>query len=141
VQLRGDRAGFRELGVRITLIGLGPPERAGWFCKDKHLSLPFLCLTDPSGAAHRNYGLRHGTMRQLLGPQLYTTWATLNLNPETRQRAPQEDWRQLPGTFVIDSSGVIRYAHRNKDVGDNPPNEEILAVLRKSSRHRATRRA
>jgi peroxiredoxin len=141
VQLRGDRAGFREIGVRVVLLGMGSPERAGWFCKDKHLSLPFVCLTAPSGAAHRAYSLRHGTMRQVFGPQMYSRWATLNLNPETRQRAPQEDWRQLPGTFVIDSSGIVRYTHRNKDVGDNPPNDELFPVLRKTSRPRAARKA
>jgi peroxiredoxin len=140
VQLRGDRTGFREIGVRVALVGLGSPERAGWFCKDKHLSLPFLCLTDPSGGAHRDYELRHGTTRQVFGPQLYSRWATLNLNAETRQRAPQEDWRQLPGTFVIDLDGIVRYAHRNKDVGDNPSNDEIFAVLRKKSGRRAPRK-
>ncbi len=129
MQLRGDRDRFRDAGARIALVGLGSPERAGWFCKDKSLSAPFLCLTDPSQAAHRAYGLRRGTMRQVFGPQLYGRWTKLNLRPETRQKTPQEDWMQLPGTFAIDTDGVIRYAHRNRNVGDNPPNEQVLAVL------------
>jgi peroxiredoxin len=35
----------------------------------------------------------------------------------------------MPGTFVIDRQGVIRYAHRNRDVSDNPSNQEILDAL------------
>ena len=35
----------------------------------------------------------------------------------------------MPGVFVIDRSGVIRYAHRNKDVADNPPNDELLDAI------------
>ncbi len=40
-----------------------------------------------------------------------------------------DDYRQMPGTFVIDRSGVIRFAHRNRDVADNPPNGDVLAAL------------
>ena len=40
-----------------------------------------------------------------------------------------DDYRQMPGVFVIDRKGVIRYAHRNKDVADNPPNDELLDAL------------
>jgi peroxiredoxin len=40
-----------------------------------------------------------------------------------------DDYRQMPGVFVIDRTGVIRYAHRNRDVSDNPPNDELLEAL------------
>ena len=35
----------------------------------------------------------------------------------------------MPGVFVIDRKGIVRYAHRNKDVADNPPNDELLDAI------------
>jgi hypothetical protein len=35
----------------------------------------------------------------------------------------------MPGTFVIDTEGVVRMAHRNRHVADAPANERILGVL------------
>ena len=48
-----------------------------------------------------------------------------------------EDVMQMPGTFVIDTSGIIRYAHRNRDVTDNPSNDAVLAALRDMTRKTA----
>jgi peroxiredoxin len=37
--------------------------------------------------------------------------------------------RQMPGTFLIDTAGEVRYAHRNRFPADNPPLEELLAAI------------
>jgi peroxiredoxin len=53
-----------------------------------------------------------------------------NLGRETRQRGLHGgSFVQMPGTFLVDTSGVIRMAHRNRTVSDNPSNEKILRVL------------
>ena len=122
----------------MALIGLGTPERAAWFCRDKGTN-GFTCLAGDGTQAHRAWGLRRGTMRQLLGPSLYRTWASLKVLPDTRFAHPGEDWTQLPGTFVVDTAAVVRYAHRNRDVADNPPNQEVLAALADSAVDVATR--
>jgi peroxiredoxin len=137
VQLRGDRAKFKRLGANVVLIGLGTPERAKWFCEDKEI--PFICVADPDVSAHRAYGLRRGSLRQVLGPQVYLRWTKARLlgdMPLPRAKLG-EDVMQMPGTFVIDTGGIVRYAHRNTDVTDNPPNEEVLAVLREIARKTA----
>jgi hypothetical protein len=43
---------------------------------------------------------------------------------------------QMPGTFVIDTGGVVRFrggliqfAHRNKHVADSPANDDVLRVV------------
>jgi peroxiredoxin len=129
VQLRDDRKRFDELGAAVILIGLGTPERAGWFCEDKHIT--FACLADPEREAYGAYGLRQATVTEVLRAENALKYLLLNLNPETRQRTqkPGEDVLQLGGTFVVDTSGVVRYAHRNRHTGDNPPNDEVLAVI------------
>lgn len=128
MQLRGDRGKFKRAGAAIALIGLGSPERAGWFCDERRLN-GFACLADPDKAAHRAYGLGRGSLRQVLGPQQYIQWMRARLLPEIRHGLPREDIMQMPGTFVIDTGGIVRYVHRNRDASDNPSNEEILGVL------------
>jgi peroxiredoxin len=128
VQLRDDRERFEESGASITLIGLGPHTRAALFCDDRHV--PFECLSDPSQEAYRTYGLERGSNRQLFGPQLMLRYARALLRRDVETaKLSGDDYRQMPGVFVIDRSGVIRYAHRNRDVADNPPNEELLDAL------------
>jgi peroxiredoxin len=129
LQLRADHARFKKAGAKVVLIGLGTPERSAWFCEDKNLN-GFACLTDPKRSAHRAYGLGRGSLRQVLGPQVYLQWARAAMLPEVKTRFGHEDIFQMPGTFVIDTQGVIRYAHRNRDVADNPPNQEIFDALK-----------
>ncbi len=117
----------------MAIVGLGSPERAEWFCKEKRIS--FDCLTDPTQMAHRAYGLRGGSLKQLLAPQDYFKWVKLNIMRETRQGlVPKEDPTQMPGTFVMDTDGMVRFAHRNKHPADNPTNEAILETLADVSR-------
>lgn len=129
MQLRGDRATFKRLGASVVLIGLGAPERAKWFCEDRKLS--FVCAADPDASAHRAYGLRRGSLRQVMGPQVYLRWAKARVLSDISFPSAKlgEDVMQMPGTFVIDTGGVVRYAHRNRDVTDNPANEDVLGVL------------
>ena len=35
----------------------------------------------------------------------------------------------MPGIFLIDTDGIIRYTHRNLDASDNPSIEEIMQAL------------
>jgi peroxiredoxin len=128
VQLRDDRERFERSGATISLIGLGLHTRAQLFCDERHV--PFECLSDPSQEAYRAYGLERGNNRQLFGPQLILRYARALLTRDVEvARLSGDDYRQMPGVFVIDRSGVVRYAHRNRDVADNPPNDELLDVL------------
>lgn len=129
MQLRDERDRFEQAGASVLLIGLGTPERAAWFCEEK--SIPFACLSDPDQEAYGVYGLRKATLAELLRAENGLRYLRLNLNSETRQRPAKrgEDVLQLGGTFVVDTVGVVRYAHRNRHTGDNPPNDEVVAAL------------
>jgi peroxiredoxin len=135
VQLRDDRERFERAGAAISLIALGPYTRAQLFCDERHV--PFECLSDPSQEAYRAFGLERGSNRQLFGPQLLLRYARALLRRDVEAAGLSgDDYRQMPGVFVIDRTGVIRYAHRNADVADNPPNDEVLEAL--TSLHRPT---
>jgi peroxiredoxin len=128
VQLRDDRERFEEAGASITLVGLGPHTRAQLFCDERHV--PFECLSDPTQDAYREYGLARGRTTQIFNPRIYLRYAQALLTRDVDvAKASGDDWRQMPGTFVIDRAGIVRYAHRNRDVADNPPNDALIDAL------------
>jgi peroxiredoxin len=36
----------------------------------------------------------------------------------------------MPGTFLVDTGGVIRYVHRNRHQADDPDSQAVLAICR-----------
>jgi peroxiredoxin len=128
VTLREDERRFLEAGANVVLIGHGDRQAAEEFRKGKLVSFTF--LLDPDRAAYRAYGLARGGLMQVFGPSTALPFLTANLRPETRQRGLKGgDLMQMPGTFVIDADGVVRFAHRNKHVADSPRNQDILEAL------------
>ena len=83
------------------------------------------------------YGLVQGKAMQVLSPRVALPWIKAELSAETRQRGlAGGSFLQMPGTFVIDTSGVvqarsgkIRMAHRNRDFADAPSIERLIEAL------------
>ena len=125
--MRDDRERFERSGATVALIGLGRPEQAGAFCRAREL--PLACLTSPDRSAHLAYGLWRGSANQVAGPALWAPWLRNLVTGNPQGRFGQGDVAQLPGTFVVDTSGVIRFAHRGRRSNDNPSNDEVLAAL------------
>jgi hypothetical protein len=44
---------------------------------------------------------------------------------------PIGDVMQLPGTFIIDRGGIVRYARYARHSADHPPTAELIDVLRR----------
>lgn len=119
---------FLEAGANVVLIGHGDRRAAEEFRKAK--AVPFTFLLDPDRAAYRAYGLARGGLMQVFGPSTALPFLSANLRPETRQRGLKGgDLMQMPGTFVVDGEGVVRFAHRNRHVADSPRNLDILVAL------------
>lgn len=111
----------------MVLIGLGRPHQAARFCRDR--SVPFACVSSPDRQAHRTFGLRRGSLTQVAGPAVWLPWLRRQAGAEHQGRFGQGDVSQLPGTFVVDTGGVVRYAHRGRRSSDNPSNEEVLSAV------------
>ena len=127
-QLRDDRDRFEEAGANVVLIGLGRPDQAGWFCAEHEL--PFACVVQPDRGAHRAFGLRRGTPAQVAGPANWGRWVRNQFTGKRQTAiAGMGDGAQLPGTFVVDATGIVRYAHRGRRSSDLAPNDEVLEAL------------
>ena len=125
--MRDDWDRFEAAGASVGVIGLGRPDQAKSFCERRRV--PFACLTSPDGTAHRAYGLRRGSLNQLAGPRVWLSGIRNTFKGNPQGRFGQGDPARLPGTFVVDTSGRIRYGHRGRWSDDNPGNDEVLAAL------------
>ena len=126
--MRDDAERFRPLG-EVALVGQGRPDWAERFCSGRHV--PFPCLVSPDNEAHRTYGLVRGSWRQVWGPKQVVKGAASALSRPTEalQGPTRGDGMQLGGAFVVDTGGVIRYAHRARDSSDNPPIDDLVVAL------------
>jgi peroxiredoxin len=146
VALRRDQERFRDSDARVVLVGHGNHEDAVAFLQAKRV--PFPLLLDQERSAYRAYGLMQGKVMQVLSPKTALPWLRAELSPETRQRGLKGgSFMQMPGTFVIDTGGVVRFrgglvqfAHRNKHVADAPANDHILQVVARLAAERAEAR-
>lgn len=135
VSLRNEHERLRAAGAEVGLIGHGDPADAVAFAATKRL--PFPLLLDRDRGAYRAYGLVQGRAMQVLSPRVALPWIKAELSQETRQRGLKGgDFLQMPGTFVVDSGGVvraksgtIRMAHRNRHFADAPSIDRLLDAL------------
>lgn len=117
---------LRALGVEVGAVTFGGIERMTGFCRDQ--KAPFACYADPERRAYDAFGLerRPGLHRFLNVRQLPALVRALRAGH--RIYRSELSARQLPGVFLIDSGGEIRYAHRNRFPADNPRLEDLLAA-------------
>lgn len=128
-QLQGEADAFGRCGARLALITVGSPDDTARFCQERGLETDFVCLSDAGKQAYQAYGLSRGNVRSLLmSPHLYARGFQAALHGHF-VGMPKGDPFQMPGVFIVDTGGVVRYAHRHKDAADNPPNADLLAVL------------
>jgi len=135
VQLRAEHDRITAAGADVGLVGHGDPRAAAAFATTKRL--PFPLLLDRDRGTYRAYGLVMGRATQVLNPRVALPWIKAEFSAETRQHGLKGgSFLQMPGTFVIDTGGIvrarggtIRMAHRNRNFADAPSIERLLTAL------------
>jgi peroxiredoxin len=135
VQLREAQGRIASAGADVGLVGHGDPRAAAEFATTKRL--PFPLLLDRDRGTYRSYGLVIGRATQVLNPHVALPWIKAEFSTETRQRGLKGgSFLQMPGTFVIDTGGIvrarggtIRMAHRNRNFADAPSIDRLLSAL------------
>jgi hypothetical protein len=127
--LRGEIGSRTDIAMVVATMG--KPKEAAEFCRRERL--PFRCLSDPSRALYRAYGLRRGSVSEIMGPG--PVMAGLRAAAKGYfPSAPVQDVYQLGGLFLIDAEGVVRYAHYPRHAGDNPPPGAIKRAVEHAMR-------
>ena len=125
MQLHRSKTQFEDNDLQIILVGLGTPDRAESFKKQFSLSFPIIC--DPEKKLYKTFGLGRGSVASMASPALLLK-GLKTLSRGHTLGMPRDDVLQMPGVFLIDTSGNIRYAHYSKDPSDNPSIGTLLAL-------------
>jgi peroxiredoxin len=113
---------FRELGA--TLIAISPQAPDHGVSLTEKLQLTFPVLSDPAQAVIRSYKLQF-----TLSGDLEELQVNVFGNDPAKQNANGTRSLPVPGTFVIDSQGIIRAAFVDADWRRRVEPSEIEAVL------------
>ena len=114
------------MGAAIVAVGQGSPADTARFAAD--LELPYPVLADPNRAAYRAFGLVTGGLGALAGPAAGRGYLRAVLGGAGGGRMVGNA-RQLPGTFVVDRTGTLRYAHPATHADDTLSAAELLAIV------------
>lgn len=100
-QLRQDHQQFLDRNCIILAVGPDGPNAFQRYWKNENM--PFPGLSDVGNVVSRQYSQEINILK----------------------------YGRMPAMFIIDSSGVIRYAHYAKSMSDIPENESILKLIDK----------
>lgn len=130
VDVRDDYARFVDAGGDVAVVTMGSPEQTAAFRERNQL--PFVCLADPDRKAYTAFHVPRGTTAQVLGPGVWGGGLKAVLRAGVGK--PIGDVMQLHASFVVDTEGIVRYAHLPKNSADRPTNDELITALEPFSR-------
>jgi peroxiredoxin len=135
-QLRREKEAFDRLGAGVVLVGLGSVEETAAF--REQFKVPFQMIADPEKRLFRAFGLKQTSVGSLFSAKMLVKGVQAMAKGHL-VGAPKGDVRQLPGVFIIDPAGHIRFSHYAASPEDHPRPETLLEVLRNQGPGHSTR--
>lgn len=126
VVMREAYSEIQAAGAEVVLVTMDDPDRLHAF--KERWQLPFVCLADPKQEGYRAFQVPRGSLWAVAGPAMW--WRAIKSLIRRGAGLVSADPMQLPGCFVIDREGVLRFAHRSRHSADWAAPDEILSVLR-----------
>ncbi len=121
------REEIEAAGLRIVALGLGEPKHARRF--GDTLAPNVDCLTNEEPTLYEAFGIGQGNMVRMLAPDALLAGARAAARGHSQGKATG-DQQRLPGTFIVDAAGIVRYAYYGKFAGDQPDLTELAAWWR-----------
>jgi peroxiredoxin len=119
---QGHEDDLAAAGGRLIAITAETPDHASDTASEHALN--FLIFSDPAFAAADAFGVTDPV-------DASTKSALLGYGVDLAQWNASGDWRlPAPGTFVIDTEGVIRYAHADFDYTKRADPAQVIGVVR-----------
>lgn len=113
---------FKSLGA--TLIALPPEKPDGSLSMKEKYELDFEVLSDENNHVAREFGIVFKLMEEV--SELYSKTFKLDLE---NYNDSDSDELPIPATYVIDQSGIIRYAYLNPNYIERADPDDILDAL------------
>jgi hypothetical protein len=99
-----SRAAIEATGTRVAFVHMGSAEDADrWFARHGLPDLP--CISDPSHAIYRAFGLGEGTLFALGHPRVGPRWIQTVLKHGFGWQGAH--WRQLTGIFLVHRGAIV----------------------------------
>jgi hypothetical protein len=117
----------------MVAVGIGEPKHAAYF--GPRLAPNVMCLSLATPRAHEAYGIGRIAIDALLQPGLVAAAIRATAHGRVQGKATG-DARVLSGTFLVDTTGTIRFAHYSRYPGDDPAIDEILEIARSARQPR-----
>ena len=128
MQLHRDRKKFDAAGARLVVIGQGTPAHAAHFRDSQKLDIPI--YVDEGRESYKAAGTKVATFDELLGPRVVAKGAAAAAKMGVHQGKTVGHPAQLGGVLVVLPGDDVAYCQLADDASDNPPNSEVLAVVR-----------
>ncbi len=110
-------------------IGLGEAKHAERYCGKLAPSLP--CYAATSNDPYTAWGLRRATVGEFIGSGLQMMGKTFKAMREGHQQTETTgDAQMMPGTFIVDRQGIVRYAYYSAYAGDDPEIAVLVTAAR-----------
>lgn len=112
-------AELQKAGLQLLAVGLGEAKHAERYCGKLAPSLT--CFASTTNDPYYAWGLYQGSREQLAehGMDIMKASFKALLNGQI-QGGATGDTHMLPGTFIVDRDGIIRYAYYGQYAGDDP---------------------
>ena len=125
--MRRHEEDFQRIGARVVLVGLGTTEETAAF-RDQ-FQVPFTLIADPERHLFKAFDLKRAGAAALLSPRMALRGFSAMAKGHV-VGVPKGDVRQLPGVFIIDVAGRIRFSHYARDPSDNPSPSALIEAVR-----------
>ena len=120
--LNNTRERIESLGA--TLVAITPQHSKISKTMQQEKNLAIEMLSDPGNEVAAAYGLRHKFPDDLSALYVKFSIDLSKFNGDDSWTLP------MPGRFIIDASGIIRYAEINADYTIRPEPEDTVAALK-----------
>jgi peroxiredoxin len=109
--------------LKVVAVALGEPKHAERYCGNLAPSVD--CYCNQTADVYEVYGLQRAGVTALLNPGMAKAAMRASSKGHTQGKATG-DVKMLPGTFIVDTQGVIRYAYYSSHPGDHPDLPELI---------------
>ncbi len=124
-ELEKHHGEITDAGMQSVAVAMGETKHAERYCGE--LAPDVTCVLQEDADPYKAYGLTQGGVKELMSFDVLKA-GIRSYAKGHRQGQVMGDTRMLPGAFIVDTHGKIRYAYYGKHAGDHPPMHELLEV-------------
>jgi peroxiredoxin len=121
---------FQDMNAQVVCVSMGPAVAGKAFKIMFELPFPMLMTGEDNTKPYELFGLGKGSWGQLLGIASWVNGFKAMATLKTKTIGTLAgDGRQMPGTFIIDTDGIVKFAYINQNASDNPATSILLSEL------------